>query len=80
MSNSGLLFLSTNEVKVNTYPTASQATGVARTLSKNARSTVVVYKTAENRFVTASPRDSVAGLVLGVYQNGYVVPGSQRPV
>lgn len=59
---------------MNTYPTSSQATGVARTLSKSAQSTIVVYKTAENRFVTASLRDSVRGLVLGAYRNGYGVP------
>ncbi|MDM0107904.1 hypothetical protein QTH97_23355 [Variovorax sp. J22R24] len=59
---------------MNTYQTPSQATGVARTLSKSAQSTIVVYKTAENRFVTASPKDSVRGLVLGAFRNGYGIP------
>ena len=62
---------------MNTYPTFSQATGVARTLSKSACSIIVVYKTAENRFVTASPRDSVRGLVVGAYRNGYEIPVAQ---
>jgi hypothetical protein len=33
-----------------------------------------VYKTAENKFVTASPKDTVRGLVLGAYRNGYGIP------
>jgi len=59
---------------MNTYQTSSQATGVARTLSRSSRSTMVVYKTAENKFVTASPKDTVRGLVLGAYRNGYGIP------
>ena len=80
MSTLGYYLFRQMRPKVNTYPTASQATGVARTLSKSARSTVVVYKTADNRFVTAALRDAVNGLVVGIYQNGYVLPGSQPPV
>jgi hypothetical protein len=62
---------------MNAYPTVSQATGVARTLSKSQACTIVLYKTAENRFVAARPNDVVNGLVLGVYRNGYVTPRSQ---
>lgn len=59
---------------MNTYPTVRQATGVARTLSKFSACTVVVYKTAESKFVTARPGDSVEGVIDSVYRNGYLVP------
>lgn len=61
---------------MNTYPTASQATGVARTLSKSSACTIVVYQTAASKFVTARPTDSVSGLVLGIYRNGYRLPSA----
>ena len=60
---------------MNTYPTAHQATGVARTLSKSAVCTMVVYQAGSSRFVTARPSDAVNGLVIGVYRNGYLVSG-----
>ena len=41
---------------MNTYPTASQATGVARTLSKSGTCTIIVYQSGTSRFVTARPR------------------------
>ena len=63
---------------MNIYKTASQATGVARTLSKSAACTIVVYQAEDNRFVTARPSDAVNGLVIGVFQNGYRVQGVQR--
>lgn len=59
---------------MNTYPTVRQATGVARTLSKFSACTIVVYKTAEAKFVTARPGDAVEGVIDSVYRNGYLVP------
>lgn len=56
---------------MNTYPTVSQATGVARTLSKRSSCTILVYRTPEARFVTARPNDPVVGSIEGVYRNGY---------
>lgn len=63
---------------MNSYPTASQATGVARTLSRSAACTIVVYQAGCNSFVTARPSDKVSGLVIGIYQNGYQVQGGSR--
>ena len=57
---------------MNTYRTLNQATGVARTLSAQDR-TVIVYRTSDERYVTASPKDPVAGTIAGVYRNGYAV-------
>ncbi|MGK6311177.1 MULTISPECIES: hypothetical protein [unclassified Variovorax] len=57
---------------MNTYRTLNQATGVARTLSAQDR-TVIVYRTSDERYVTASPKDPVAGTIEGVYRNGYAV-------
>ena len=57
---------------MNTYRTLNQATGVARTLSTQDR-TVIVYRTSDERYVTASPKDPVAGTIEGVYRNGYAV-------
>lgn len=62
---------------MNIYKTVSQATGVARTLSKSAACTIVVYQSDANRFVVARPSDPVNGLVVGIYQNGYQVQGVQ---
>ncbi|SEB19212.1 hypothetical protein [Variovorax sp. YR216] len=59
---------------MNTYPTSTQATNVARILSKSLRNTIVVYRAAENKFITARPRDTVKGLVVGAFRNGYEVP------
>ncbi len=59
---------------MNTYPTAGQATGVARTLSKQAACTIVIYKTPQAKFVTARPGDPMCGSIEGVYRNGYHVP------
>jgi hypothetical protein len=59
---------------MNTYPTVSQATGVARTLSKHSSCTIVVYRTPQAKFVTARPTDPVLGDIEGIYRNGYVVP------
>jgi hypothetical protein len=64
---------------MNTYPTSSQATGVARTLSKRIPCTIVVYQTAERKFVTARSNDRVSGLIQGVYRDGYLLPPSHRP-
>lgn len=64
---------------MNTYPTVSQATGVARTLSKSSACTIVVYQASEGKFITARPTDEVNGLVVGIYQNGYLTAGSPRP-
>ena len=58
---------------MNTYRTLNQATGVARTLSARPDRTVIVYRTAEEKFVTASPRDPVLGVVEGVFREGYAV-------
>lgn len=63
---------------MNTYPTASQATGVARTLSKSGTCTIIVYQSGTSRFVTARPGDAVQGLVIGVYQNGYQLQSVQQ--
>ena len=63
---------------MNSYKTASQATGVARTLSLSAGCTILVYQAADNRFVTARPSDAVSGLVIGIYQNGYKLQSAQR--
>ena len=57
---------------MNTYRTLNQATSVARTLSAQDR-TVIVYRTSDERYVTASPKDPVAGTIEGVYRNGYAV-------
>ena len=59
---------------MNTYPTISQATGVARTLSKHQSCTIVVYRTPQARFVTARTTDKVEGNIEGIYRNGYVLP------
>lgn len=58
---------------MNTYRTLNQATGVARTLSAQSDRTVIVYRTADEKFVTASPKDPVLGVIEGVYRNGYAV-------
>ena len=58
---------------MNTYRTLHQATGVARTLSARPDRTVIVYRTADDKFVTASPRDPVVGTIEGVYREGYAV-------
>jgi hypothetical protein len=64
---------------MNSYKTASQATGVARTLSRSAGCTILVYQAADSRFITARPSDAVSGLVIGIYQNGYKLQsGGQR--
>lgn len=63
---------------MNTYKTVSQATGVARTLSRSATCTILVYQVGSNRFVTARPSDSVSGLVIGIYQNGYKLQSAER--
>ena len=63
---------------MNTYQTANQATGVARTLSKSAACTIVVYQAGAGKYVTARPTDAVRGLVIGVYRNGYLMPNGQR--
>lgn len=63
---------------MNIYKTVSQAVGVARTLSKSAACTIVVYQAEDNRFVTARPSDAVNGLVIGIFQNGYQVQAAQR--
>jgi hypothetical protein len=63
---------------MNTYQTANQATGVARTLSKSAACTIVVYQAGAGKYVTARPNDAVRGLVIGVYRNGYLMPTGQR--
>ena len=59
---------------MDTYPTLSQATGVARTLSKRQSCTIVVYRTAQEKFVTARPNDRVDGTIEGVYRDGYLTP------
>jgi hypothetical protein len=59
---------------MNTYPTASQANGVARTLSKHLSCTIVVYRTPQAKFVTARTSDQVAGNIEGIYRNGYCTP------
>jgi len=63
---------------MNTYKTASQATGVARTLSRSSACTILVYQVGINRFVTARPNDSVSGLVIGIYRNGYKLQAAER--
>jgi len=63
---------------MNTYQTASQATGVARTLSKSSACTIVVYQAGPGKYVTARPNDAVSGLVIGDYRNGYLLPTGQR--
>jgi hypothetical protein len=65
---------------MNTYFTASQATGVARTLSRSAGCTIVVYQAGAGKYVTARPEDTVRGLVIGVYRDGYLVRGTQSVV
>jgi hypothetical protein len=62
---------------MNSYPTSSQATSVARILSKSLHNTIVVYRAAENKFITARPRDTVNGLVVGAFRNGYAVPAGE---
>jgi hypothetical protein len=59
---------------MNTYPTISQATGVARTLSKHASCTIVIYRTPQSKFVTARTTDPVMGNIESVYRNGYCTP------
>ena len=54
---------------MNTYRTLNQATGVASAQDR----TVIVYRTSDERYVTASPKDPVAGTIEGVYRNGYAV-------
>lgn len=61
------------EPNMNTYQTLRQAIGVARTLSRSAVCTIVVYKVEDNKFITARPEDAVTGLIMGVYRNGYVL-------
>ncbi|MET3460939.1 hypothetical protein [Variovorax atrisoli] len=56
-----------------TYPTLRQATGVARTLSRHSSCTMVVYRVAEEKFVTAHPSDHVNGTIEAVYRDGYLV-------
>ena len=57
-----------------TYPTLLQATGVARTLSKHSSSTMVVYRVADEKYVTAHATDRVeGGSIECVYRDGYVV-------
>ncbi len=63
---------------MNSYQTASQATGVARTISKTSACTIVVYQAGAGKYVTARPTDTVSGLVIGVYRNGYLLPSGQR--
>ena len=63
---------------MNTYQTANQAVGVARTLSKSSACTIVVYQAGAGRYVTDRHTDSVSGLVIGVYRNGYLLPSGQR--
>ena len=63
---------------MNSYKTVSQATGVARTLSRSAGCTILVYQAGDSRFVTARPSDAVSGLVIGIYQNGYKLQSGQR--
>jgi len=59
---------------MDTYPTLSQATGVARTLSKRQLCTIVVYRTPDEKVVTARPNDRVEGTIEGVYREGYLTP------
>jgi hypothetical protein len=63
---------------MNTYQTANQAVGVARTLSKSSACTILVYQAGAGKYVTARPTDAVSGLVIGVYRNGYLLPIGQR--
>ncbi|WP_431275594.1 hypothetical protein ACQ858_04475 [Variovorax ureilyticus] len=63
---------------MNTYQTANQAVGVARTLSKSSACTIVVYQAGAGKYVTARPTDSVSGLVIGVFRNGYLLPSGHR--
>jgi hypothetical protein len=58
---------------MNTYRTLDQATGVARTLSARSARTIVVYRTDDQKFVTAAPNDPVMGTIEGVYRDGYAV-------
>ena len=44
-----------------------------RTLSAQADRTVIVYRTSDEKYVTASPKDPVLGTIEGVYRNGYAV-------
>jgi len=62
---------------MNTYPTSNQATTAARILSKSLGNTMVVYRAAANKFVMARPRDTVQGLVVGAYRNGYAIPAGE---
>ena len=59
---------------MDTYPTLSQATGVARILSKRQLCTIVVYRTPDEKFVIARPNDRVDGNIEGVYREGYLTP------
>ncbi len=59
---------------MNIYPTRTQAEGVARAFSKSASCTVVLYRTADEKFVTARPSERVEGQIDTVYRDGYVVP------
>ncbi|MDM0044474.1 hypothetical protein QTH91_08290 [Variovorax dokdonensis] len=59
---------------MNIYPTRSQAEGVARAFSKSASCTVVLYRTPDDKFVTARPSEEVKGQIDTVYRDGYVVP------
>ena len=63
---------------MNTYQTANQAVGVARTLSKSSACTILVYQAGAGKYVTARPTDAVSGLVIGVYRNGDLLPIGQR--
>jgi hypothetical protein len=56
-----------------TYTTLRQATGVARILSKRSSCTIVVYRTADEKYVAAHAADRVEGTIEGVYRDGYVV-------
>lgn len=38
---------------------------------------MVVYQAGTGKFVTARPSDAVNGLIIGIYRNGYLVPGTQ---
>lgn len=59
---------------MNIYPTRTQAEGVARAFSKSASCTVVLYRTSDDKFVTARPSEQVTGQIDSVYRDGYVVP------
>ncbi|HYP85912.1 hypothetical protein [Variovorax sp.] len=59
---------------MNIYPTRSQAEGVARAFSKSASCTIVLYKTPDEKYVTARPNEHVKGTIDTVFRDGYVVP------